>query len=192
MIRRRETGLIPVQDEQTVEQTVAMLRRHARVLTGPFVILGLTSAALGFFDAQLPEAWMRLTLWVAGAVIVVSLAIVPLLAWLGGRVVVTTRRIVIYNGLIVRSRREILLARVTDVTVRRTPLQAITRSGNILIALGGETSVRVRDIPRADLVAAALLQLAASNEPIALQRTRDRAEWANDVFGVREQGLLSA
>jgi membrane protein YdbS with pleckstrin-like domain len=191
MIRRRETGLIPVQDEQTVEQTVAMLRRHARVLTGPFVILALTSAALGFFDAQLPEAWMRLTLWVAGAVIVVSLAIVPLLAWLGGRVVVTTRRIVIYNGLIVRSRREILLARVTDVTVRRTPLQAITRSGNILIALGGEPSVRVRDIPRADLVAAALLQLAASNEPIALQRTRDRAEWANDVFGVREQGLLS-
>jgi membrane protein YdbS with pleckstrin-like domain len=192
MIRRRETGLIPVQDEQTVEQTVAMLRRHARVLTGPFVILALTSAALGFFDAQLPEAWMRLTLWVAGAVIVLSLAIVPLLAWLGGRVVVTTRRIVIYNGLIVRSRREILLARVTDVTVRRTPLQAITRSGNILIALGGEPSVRVRDIPRADLVAAALLQLAASNEPIALQRTRDRAEWANDVFGVREQGLLSA
>jgi membrane protein YdbS with pleckstrin-like domain len=192
MIRRRETGLIPVQDEQTVEQNVAMLRRHARVLTGPFVILALTSAALGFFDAQLPEAWMRLTLWVAGAVIVVSLAIVPLLAWLGGRVVVTTRRIVIYNGLIVRSRREILLARVTDVTVRRTPLQAITRSGNILIALGGEPSVRVRDIPRADLVAAALLQLAASNEPIALQRTRDRAEWANDVFGVREQGLLSA
>jgi membrane protein YdbS with pleckstrin-like domain len=105
---------------------------------------------------------------------------------------VTTRRIVIYNGLIVRSRREILLARVTDVTVRRTPLQAITRSGSVLIALGGEPSVRVQDLPRADLVAAALLQLAASNEPIALQRTRDRAEWANDVFGVREQGLLSA
>jgi hypothetical protein len=66
------------------------------------------------------------------------------------------------------------------------------RSGNMLISLGGEQTVRVRDIPRADLVAAALLQLAASNEPVALQRTRDKAEWANDVFGVREQGLLSA
>jgi membrane protein YdbS with pleckstrin-like domain len=192
MIRRRETGLIPVQDEQTVEQTVGMLRRHARVLTGPFLVLALTSAALGFFDAQLPEAWMRLTLWVAGAVIVLALVVVPLLAWLGGRVVVTTRRIIIYNGLIVRSRREILLARVSDVTVRRTPLQAVMRSGNMLISLGGEQTVRVRDIPRADLVAAALLQLAASNEPVALQRTRDKAEWANDVFGVREQGLLSA
>jgi membrane protein YdbS with pleckstrin-like domain len=192
MIRRRETGLIPVQDEQTVEQTVGMLRRHARVLTGPFLVLALTSAALGFFDAQLPEAWMRLTLWVAGAVIVLALVVVPLLAWLGGRVVVTTRRIIIYNGLIVRSRREILLARVSDVTVRRTPLQAMMRSGNMLISLGGEQTVRVRDIPRADLVAAALLQLAASNEPVALQRTRDKAEWANDVFGVREQGLLSA
>jgi membrane protein YdbS with pleckstrin-like domain len=192
MIRRRETGLIPVQDEQTVEQTVAMMRRHARVLTGPFLVLALTTAALGFFDAQLPEAWMRLTLWVAGAVIVLALVVVPLVAWLGGRVVVTTRRIVIYNGLIVRSRREILLARVSDVTVRRTPLQAVMRSGNMLISLGGEQTVRVRDIPRADLVAAALLQLAASNEPVALQRTRDRAEWANDVFGVREQGLLSA
>jgi membrane protein YdbS with pleckstrin-like domain len=135
---------------------------------------------------------MRLTLWVAGAVIVLSLVVVPLLAWLGGRVVITTRRIVIYNGLIVRSRREILLARVSDVTVRRTPLQAVMRSGNMLISLGGEQTVRVRDIPRADLVAAALLQLAASNEPVALQRTRDKAEWANDVFGVREQGLLSA
>jgi membrane protein YdbS with pleckstrin-like domain len=192
MIRRRETGLIPVQDEQTVEQTVGMLRRHARVLTGPFLVLALTSAALGFFDAQLPEAWMRLTLWVAGAIIVLALVVVPLLAWLGGRVVVTTRRIVIYNGLVVRSRREILLARVSDVTVRRTPLQAVMRSGNMLISLGGEQTVRVRDIPRADLVAAALLQLAASNEPVALQRTRDKAEWANDVFGVREQRLLSA
>jgi membrane protein YdbS with pleckstrin-like domain len=192
MIRRRETGLIPVQDEQTVEQTVAIFRRHARVLTGPFLVLALTSATLGFLDAQLPEAWMRLTMWVAGAVVVVTLVLVPLLAWLGGRIVVTTRRIVIYNGLIVRSRREIRLARVTDVTVRRTPVQALMRSGNILIALGGEQTVRVRDIPRADLVSAALLQLAASNEPVALQRTRDKAEWANDVFGVREQGLLSA
>jgi membrane protein YdbS with pleckstrin-like domain len=118
--------------------------------------------------------------------------VVPLLAWLGGRVVVTTRRIIIFNGLIVRSRREMLLARVTDVTVRRTPLQAAMRSGNILISLGGEQTVRVRDIPRADLVAAALLQLAASNQPVALQRTRDKAEWANDAFALRDSGLLSA
>lgn len=192
MIRRRETGLIPVQSEQTAEQTVAMLRRHARVLTGPFVLLAITSAALGFFDAQLPEAWMRLTMWIAGAVVVIALVLVPLLAWLGGRVVVTTRRIVIHNGLIVRSRREILLARVTDVTVRRTPFQAVMRSGNILIALGGEQTVRVRDIPRADIVAAALLQLAASNEPVALQRTRDKAEWSDNAFGSNEAGLLSA
>jgi membrane protein YdbS with pleckstrin-like domain len=192
MIRRRETGLIPVQNEKTVEQTVAMLRRHARVLTAPFVLLALTSAALSFFDAQLPEAWMRLTMWVAGAVVVVALVLVPLLAWLGGRVVVTTRRVVIHNGLLVRSRREILLARVTDVTVRRTPLQAILRSGNILISLGGEQTVRVRDIPRADVVAAALLQLAANNEPVALQRTRDKAEWADNAFGPRDVGLLSA
>jgi len=169
-----------------------MLRRHARVLTGPFVLLALTSAALGLFDARLPEAWMRLTMWVAGAVVVVALVLVPLLAWLGGRVVVTTRRIVIHNGLLVRSRREILLARVTDVTVRRTPLQAILRSGNILISLGGEQTVRVRDIPRADVVAAALLQLAANNEPVALQRTRDKAQWADNAFGPRDVGLLSA
>lgn len=192
MIRRRETGLIPVQDEQTAEQTVAMVRRHARVLTGPFLLLAITSAALGFFDSQLPEVWMRLALWVTGGVLVVALVILPLLAWLGGRVVITTRRIVIYNGLLVRSRREILLARVTDVTVRRTPLQAMMRSGNILIALGGEQTVRVRDIPLADLVTAALIQLAASNEPVALQRTRDKAAWANDVFGAGERGLLSA
>jgi membrane protein YdbS with pleckstrin-like domain len=169
-----------------------MLRRHARVLTAPFVLLALTSAVLGFFDAQLPEAWMRIALWVMAGIVVVALVLVPLLAWLGGRVVITTRRIVIYNGLLVRSRREILLARVTDVTVRRTPLQAMMRTGNILIALGGEQTVRVRDIPRADLVTAALLQLAASNEPVALQRTRDKAEWANDVFAGRDQGLLSA
>jgi membrane protein YdbS with pleckstrin-like domain len=192
MIRRRETGLIPVQDEHTAEQTVATVRRHARVLTGPFLLLAITSAALGFFDSQLPEVWMRVALWVAGGIVVVALVIVPLLAWLGGRVVITTRRIVIYNGLLVRSRREILLARVTDVTVRRTPLQAMMRSGNILIALGGEQTVRVRDISRADLVSAALLQLAASNEAVALQRTRDKAEWANDVFAGRDQGLLSA
>ena len=102
MIRRRETGLIPVQDEQTAEQTVAVLRRHARILSGPFILLALTTGALGYFDALLPEAWMRILLWLVGTVIIVALVLVPLLAWLGGRVVVTTRRIVIYNGIIVR------------------------------------------------------------------------------------------
>ena len=192
MIRRRETGLIPVPDEQTSEQTVAVLRRHARILTGPFILLALSTGALGYFDSRLPEAWMRILLWSVSAVIMVVLVVVPLLAWLGGRVVVTTRRLVIYNGIIVRSRREILLARVTDVTVRRSPLQAIFRAGNILISMGGEKSVRVSDIPRADLVSAALMQLALSNEPATLQRTRDRAEWADDVFGANESGLLSA
>ncbi len=192
MIRRRETGLIPVQDEQTAEQTVAVLRRHARILSGPFILLALTTGALGYFDALVPEAWMRILLWSVATVIIVALVLVPLLAWLGGRVVVTTRRIVIFNGIIMRSRREILLARVTDVTVRRSPLQVLFRAGNILISMGGEKAVRVSDIPRADLVSAALMQLAASNEPVVLQRTRDRAEWADDVFSGREPGLLSA
>jgi membrane protein YdbS with pleckstrin-like domain len=191
MIRRRETGLIQIQGDNSSERNVAAMRRHGRVLTGPVVLLLATCAVLGFWGGRLAETWMNVALWGAAGAVIVFLVIVPFLVWLGGRVVVTTRRVIIYNGFVIRSKREILLARVTDVTVRRSPLQALLRSGTIVLSMGGDAAVRVRDIPQVALVSAALMQLAVTNEPVVLQRTRDKAEWATHVFAGRESQAIA-
>jgi hypothetical protein len=59
------------------------------------------------------------------------------------------------------------------------------------MSMGGDAAVRVRDIPQVALVSAALMQLAVTNEPVALQRTRDKAEWADDVFADRDTQLVA-
>lgn len=193
MIRRRETGLITLPEQVGTEHTVAHIRRHARVLTWPVLVLLLGVGAASFADHLLPEQWMRLVLWASVALGVMLFVVLPLVAWLTGRVTITSRRIIVTNGFFARSRREIPFVRVTDVTLRRTPIQAALGSGDIIISRGDETGVRVRDLPGAALVQAAMMQLVTTNAPTPVApRPRDKATWAEDAFEGHRDELISA
>lgn len=181
MIRRRETGLITLPEEVGTEHKVVRLRRHARVLTIPVTVAILVAATVTFSSHYLTESWMLITLWSVSGALVIFGVLLPLVAWLSGRITITSRRIIVTNGFIVRSRREIPLSRVTDVTLRRSPIQAAFGSGDIVLSRGDDKGIRVRDLPNAPLVQAALVQLATANVPVPLERQpRDRVEWAEE------------
>ena len=162
--------------EVVPEAVVARLRPHARALFWPTIALLALVAATAYFAGSFPEDWQNWTVLGASAVLVLLLFFAPLLAWLGRSYTITTRRIVLRHGLLVRTRQELLHSRGYDVTVRQNGLQQVFRSGDVLINTGLDHPIVLRDIPAADLVQSALHELMErSLNPIAARRQQEQS-----------------
>jgi uncharacterized membrane protein YdbT with pleckstrin-like domain len=169
----------PLTPEQA-EPVVARLRRHGRVLVFPsLAIIGLAAAA-GYVPSLLTEPWMTVPFWILVVALALFVWLLPLLTWLSSRVVITTRRVVVYSGFMVRTRQEILCARIHDVTVRRTAVQSIFGSGDVLLNTGAEKPIRLRDLPKPNLVLSAITDLVEKNAPLRTQLRRDDSRWNTD------------
>ncbi len=138
------------------ERVIARLRPHARSLVLPSLALIVIAGGATYFAVTFDELWMRVATLVGGLVLAALLWLLPLLRWLSTQYVVTTRRVVLSRGLLVRTRSEVLLSRSHDVTVRRSGLQGLFRSGDVLLNTGLDRPIVLRDVPRADLVQGAL------------------------------------
>jgi membrane protein YdbS with pleckstrin-like domain len=145
--------------EQSPEAVVARLRPHVRAMVWPsfglIVIVAVTAYFAGSFDSAIVNG-----LIIAAAVLLsLFVWVVPLLAWLGRNYTITTRRIVLRSGFLVRVRQELMHSRGYDVTVRKGALQSMFGSGDVEINSGLDRPVVLRDVPDADLVQAALHDL---------------------------------
>jgi membrane protein YdbS with pleckstrin-like domain len=161
---------------------VARLRPHSRALVFPTIALLADIGAVSYFAGSLPESWMNLLLLAAGALLALPLFVVPVLRWSAQNDIITTRRVVVRSGVLVRSRQELLHSRGYDVTVRQAGLQLLFRSGDVLINTGLEHPVVLRDVPNAELVQSALHDLMeASVNPIAARRQRDRGQYPGET-----------
>jgi len=165
---------------EPVEPVVARLRRHGRILVFPSIALIVLAAVAGYVPSLLTEDWMLAPFWIVVVFLVLILWLVPLIAWMGSRVIITTRRVVVYHGFFVRSRQEILCARIHDVTVRRSPIQGMFGSGDVLLNTGAEKPIRLHDLPKPNLVLAALSDLVEKNIPLRTQLRRDDERWNTD------------
>lgn len=140
------------------ERVIARMRPHGRVLVVPVLVLwacvGLSALLLDRVDWPL---WNVAVVTVAG-IVVALLTIVPTLAWLSRGFVFTTERVIIRSGF-GGTRRETMLSRVHDVTVRRRGLQALFGAGDVLLSTGGDRAVVLADVPSASLVQRTLSEL---------------------------------
>ncbi|MCU1413840.1 MAG: hypothetical protein JWN80_1180 [Microbacteriaceae bacterium] len=158
-------------DEQSGERVIARLRPHARALFWPSIVLIGAVGAMAYFYGSFADTWQNLAVLAGGLLLIFLLWLLPLLSWLGKRYIITTRRIVLRSGFFIRVRQELLHSRGYDVTVRKTGLQSLFGSGDVLINTGLENPVRLRDVPSADLLQSALHDLMERNlNPIAARR----------------------
>ena len=158
----------------TPESVVARLRPHGRALFWPTLALLLIVGATTYYFGRFPEEWENLALLGVAALLVLLLWVIPLLLWLGRNYTITTRRIILRSGFIVRVRQELLHSRGYDVTVRKNGLQSVFGSGDVQINTGLEHPVVLRDVPGADLVQAALHDLMEANQSmVASHRQQD-------------------
>lgn len=143
------------------ESVVARLRPHARALFWPTVLLLVIAAALGFLSGTFREPWQNTVLLsVAGAASLMGW-LVPVLRWASRRYTITTRRVIVASGFLGGSRLEVLHSRITDVSIERRGLQAVFRSGDIVI----NDDIVLADVPSAGLVQAAIHDLADATFP---------------------------
>ncbi|PWC04793.1 PH domain-containing protein [Agromyces badenianii] len=144
---------------QPPERVVARVRRHARVLTIPALLVIAVAGATAYGLGVAPEPWQGLAI-IAGAVLIVLLgSFLPYLGWLTRRATITTRRIIVRSGVFVRVRQELLHSRGYDVTVRRTWGQSAFGSGDVRINTGHEQPFVLKDVPKPELVQGALQEL---------------------------------
>lgn len=162
--------------EVVPEAVVARLRPHVRALFWPGVALLVVVGATAFFFGSFRPEWANIAVLVAGVMLTVVVFLVPLFSWLGRSYTITTRRIVLRQGLLVRTRQELLHSRGYDVTVRQNGIQQMFRSGDVLINTGLDRPIVLRDIPTADLVQSALHELMErSLNPIAARRQQEQS-----------------
>ena len=174
-------GMSTPQAPPQPETVVARLRPHSRALFFPTVALLADVGAVSFFAGSFPQAWMNLLLLAVGALLALLLFVVPVLRWSAQNDIITTRRIVIRSGVLVRSRQELLHSRGYDVTVRQAGLQLLFRSGDVLINTGLEHPIVLKDVPDADLVQAALHDLMeASLNQIGARRQQAPTRYPDD------------
>lgn len=156
------------------ERVVARLRRHARVLVLPALLLIVVAGAAGYALPLLDDGWPRLATVVAAALVVLLGCLLPYLSWLAARTTVTTRRIIVRRGLFVRVRRELWHRSGYDVQVRRGWTQRIAGSGDVRLETGHDVPVVLRDVPDPLRVQAALHELMASSHAPAGRAVQPR------------------
>ncbi len=166
-----------------VERVVARVRRHARRLTIPAVLLIAVAGGTAYGLSVLAELWQQLAVVGVAVLIVVVGVLLPYLAWLTRRTTITTRRTIVRSGVFVRVRQELLHSRGYDVTVRRTWAQSAFGSGDVRINTGHERPFVLRDVPKPELVQAALQELMVeSHTQIADHRRAEQSMADGDTI----------
>jgi membrane protein YdbS with pleckstrin-like domain len=174
--------------QATPERVIARLRPHGRALFWPTLALIAIALATGYYYGRFPQGWQNIGVLVGAALLTILLWLIPLFSWLGRNYTVTTRRVILRSGFLVRVRQELLHSRGYDVTVRQNGLQTLFRSGNVLVNTGLDHPVVLKDVPRADLVQAALHDLMESNvNPVATHRQQEASRGDDDtvIWGTR-------
>lgn len=133
------------------ERVIARMRPHGRVLVVPVLVLWLSVGLAVLLLDRVDWAFWDIAVLTVLAVLVVLLTVVPTLAWLSRGFTFTTDRVIIRTGF-GGTRRETMLSRVHDVTVRRRGMQALFGAGDVLLSTGGDRAVILSDVPVASLV----------------------------------------
>jgi len=143
------------------EVVIVRLRRHARLLTWPALVLLGTAFAAGFFIGSFDEAWQN---WLAAAVavlLIVAVVLLPLSIWLGNTITITSRRVIVRRGVLTRTRTEVALVRVQEIRSRASLIQRMVRAGTIELVTSPEQTVALKDVPAVNQVLDLLHDLVA-------------------------------
>lgn len=145
------------------ESVVFRSHRHGRRLVLPVIVLCAVAAAAGFWAGALPEAWMNLAVAAGAVLIALLLGLGPIVGWLADRITVTTRRVIMHRGVLIRRRSEIPLSRIREVRSRRGIGQRMVGSGDIELFVGAEPPTRLHDLPAVERAVDALQELIEEN-----------------------------
>jgi membrane protein YdbS with pleckstrin-like domain len=137
------------------EEVVLHVHPHWSTVVRPvgalLVLVGAASFAAGAVPAGPQQGTWRLAVLGAATALVLVVSVRPLLRWAATHYVLTTHRLLLRSGLLARSERDVVLARVVEVSSHRTPAQRLLRSGTVELVAAGEAGRTVLPaVPRSE------------------------------------------
>jgi membrane protein YdbS with pleckstrin-like domain len=145
-------------DELLAEGERVLLHRrpHWRLLVGPVLAFLTTLGVAGYLAALTRgQGWQQWgwPLIAAAAVVVVGwLTVLPVARWRTTHLVVTTRRVLVREGLHRPQSLDVPLDRVTAVRTHRTRLGRVLGYGSLVLGAGADGEVEFADVPGAEQV----------------------------------------
>jgi uncharacterized membrane protein YdbT with pleckstrin-like domain len=139
------------------ETVVHNLRPHWRKVAIPValvpIVVGLASYGWFALPDNSARKYLRYAILAAAVIILVWWSLRPFLFWLTTRYVVTDRRVLMRNGVLSRTGRDVPLTRVNDVSFKRTIVERMFGSGTLVIESAGERGqVMLNDVPHVEVV----------------------------------------
>jgi uncharacterized membrane protein YdbT with pleckstrin-like domain len=158
------------------ERLVLVLRRHVKVLLGPLIVLLVVAALAGMGIGLVPDGqmrgWLQLGIGVVGGFIVLRWAIWPFVVWWNTVYAITTRRLVLREGVFSRKGHDMPLVRLNDVSFSHSFAERLLGCGTLVVESAGERGqLLLDDIPKVELVQRTLYRLSdEARQPAARGR----------------------
>jgi membrane protein YdbS with pleckstrin-like domain len=138
------------------ERVVVHKHPHWKMLVLPVVFFLVIVAACGFLAAVIAGQSWEFSGWIAlgvlGGVGVVWLTVMPLLRWRTTHFVVTTRRVLVREGMLTRSGMDIPISRINTVQFRHTVIERMLGCGTLIIESASDEPLEFDDIPQVERV----------------------------------------
>ncbi len=137
------------------EEIVFDLHPHWKGLVGPTLLAPVVVFVATFAAGKVPEgsAQGKVRLGITGVALVafVWFVVRPYLDWFTTHFVLTTRRVLMRQGLIARTGRDIPIFRINDVTFTHTVVERLFGAGTLVVESAGERGqVTLHDIPHVE------------------------------------------
>jgi membrane protein YdbS with pleckstrin-like domain len=151
-------------DELLADGERVVLHRHPhwRLLVAPVLAFLLVVGVAGYVAAlargQGWQAWGWPVIAAVAVLLVVVLTVAPVVRWRTTHLVVTTRRLLVREGVRKIHSLDVPLDRIAAVHARRTRLGRLVGCGSLVVA-GVDGEVEFADVPGVDDVRALLRQL---------------------------------
>jgi uncharacterized membrane protein YdbT with pleckstrin-like domain len=142
------------------EQVVMHKHPHWKMLVVPVLALLLVAGLTGYLAALVRDQswaqWAWLALAVVGVLLVGRLTVVPVVRWRSTHFVVTTRRVLVREGLLSRHGIDIPMGRINSVQFRHTVVERLLGCGTLVIESASDEPLEFDDVPGVERVHALL------------------------------------
>ena len=142
------------------EEVVLHLHPHWKVLVFPVLVFILTAGLAGFGAASIDIPAVRWAIVIVALGVIVYFTLRPVVVWASTHFVLTTHRVLLREGVLARSGRDVPLARINDVSFEHTLFERALGCGTLVVESAGERGqVVLRDIPAVESVQSTLYRL---------------------------------
>ncbi|MEO7194946.1 MAG: PH domain-containing protein [Pseudonocardiaceae bacterium] len=163
---------MPYPDEllRSGERVVVHKHPHWKMLVLPvlafLIIVGLGSYAAGWVAGQSWRSYGWIGLAALGGLGVLWLTVAPLLRWRTTHFVLTTRRVLVREGVLSRSGIDIPINRINSVQFRHSLIDRMLGCGTLIVESASDEPLEFDDIPQVERVHSLLnYEVDAGSEP---------------------------